>query len=78
METIKSTNRAPDFSVYKIIFGLDHHLNYRVGWVERSETQHFVFVGFRSSTQPTFHALAEIMIKASFFLRQKYPEEGPS
>jgi hypothetical protein len=25
-----------------------------VGWVERSETQRFrVFVGFRSSTQPT-------------------------
>jgi hypothetical protein len=45
-------------------FGLDHHLDHRVGWVERSETQHFVFVGFRSSTQPTFHALAEIMIKA--------------
>jgi hypothetical protein len=44
--------------------GLDHHLDHRVGWVERSETQHFVFVGFRSSTQPTFHALAEIMIKA--------------
>jgi hypothetical protein len=40
-------------------------LDHRVGWVERSETQHFVFVGFRSSTQPTFHALAEIMIKAS-------------
>jgi hypothetical protein len=39
-------------------------LDHRVGWVERSETQHFVFVGFRSSTQPTFHALAEIMIKA--------------
>ena len=46
------------------IIGLDHHLDHRVGWVERSETQHFVFVGFRSSTQPTFHALAEIMIKA--------------
>src|SRR6056297_686483 len=46
--------------------GLDHHLDHRVGWVERSETQHFVFVGFRSSTQPTFHALAEIMIKALF------------
>ena len=45
--------------------GLDHHLDHRVGWVERSETQHFVFVGFRSSTQPTFHALAEIMIKAT-------------
>jgi hypothetical protein len=44
--------------------GLDHHLDHCVGWVERSETQHFVFVGFRSSTQPTFHALAEIMIKA--------------
>jgi hypothetical protein len=39
-------------------------LDHRVGWVERSEIQHFVFVGFRSSTQPTFHALAEIMIKA--------------
>jgi len=46
--------------------GLDHHLDHRVGWVERSETQHFVFVGFRSSTQPTFHALDEIMIKAVF------------
>jgi hypothetical protein len=44
--------------------GLDHHLDHRVGWVERSETQHFVFVGFRSSTQPTFHALDETMIKA--------------
>jgi hypothetical protein len=39
-------------------------LDHRVGWVERSETQHFVFVGFRSSTQPTFHALDETMIKA--------------
>jgi hypothetical protein len=45
-------------------FGLDHHLDHRVDWVERSETQHFVFVGFRSSTQPTFHALDETMIKA--------------
>jgi hypothetical protein len=45
--------------------GLDHHLDHRVGWVERSETQHFVFVGFRSSTQPTFHALDETMIKAA-------------
>ncbi|NWH06394.1 hypothetical protein [Desulfobacter latus] len=50
----------------QIIYGLDHHWDHRVGWVERSETQHFVFVGFRSSTQPTFHALAEIMIKALF------------
>jgi hypothetical protein len=53
--------------------GLDHHLDHRVGWVERSETQHFVFVGFRFSTQPTFHALAEIMIKA-----QKAAESGTS
>jgi hypothetical protein len=51
------------FSTVEML-GLDHHLDHRVGWVERSETQHFVFVGFRSSTQPTFHALAEIMIKA--------------
>jgi hypothetical protein len=43
-------------------------LDHRVGWVERSETQHFVFVGFRSSTQPTFHALAEIMIKGDFLV----------
>jgi hypothetical protein len=47
--------------------GHDHHLDHRVDWVKRSETQHFVFVGFRSSTQPTFHALAETMIKAEFF-----------
>ena len=39
-------------------------MDHRVGWVERSETQHFVFVGFCSSTQPTFHALDETMIKA--------------
>jgi hypothetical protein len=50
--------------------GLDHHLDHRVGWVERSETQHFVFVGFRSSTQPTFHALDETMIKAGEFNRR--------
>lgn len=37
-------------------FGFDHHLDHRVGWVERSETQHCVFVGFRSSTQSTFQA----------------------
>jgi hypothetical protein len=64
--------------------GLDHHLDHRVGWVERSETQHFVFVGFRSSTQPTFHALAKIMIKANIIYKkekewfighvQKYPD----
>jgi hypothetical protein len=48
-------------------FGLDHHLDHRVGWVERSETQHFVFVGFRSSTQPTFHALDETMIKTELW-----------
>ena len=52
-----------DFMI-KALRDLDHHLDHRVGWVERSETQHFVFVGFRSSTQPTFHALDETMIKA--------------
>ena len=33
--------------------GLDHRLVHQVGWVERSETQHNEFVGFRASTQPT-------------------------
>jgi len=61
-----------DFMI-KALRDLDHHLDHRVGWVERSETQHFVFVGFRSSTQPTFHALDETMIKAQKF---HIPEES--
>ena len=60
-EELKTNIPEIDFA----FLGLDHHLDHRVGWVERSETQHFVFVGFRSSTQPTFHALAETMIKAT-------------
>jgi hypothetical protein len=62
VEALKGIHEAQLLTYMKL--GLDHHLHHRVGWVERSETQHFVFVGFRSSTQPTFHALAEIMIKA--------------
>jgi hypothetical protein len=53
-------------SLAETFSGLDHHLDHRVGWVERSETQHFVFVGFRSSTQPTFHALDETMDQGYF------------
>src|SRR6056297_2410524 len=34
-------------------FGLGHNIGHSVGWVERSETQQLIGVGFRSSTQPT-------------------------
>gem|GEM_PF-2735087 len=33
--------------------GLGHNIGHSVGWVERSETQQLIGVGFRSSTQPT-------------------------
>ncbi len=33
--------------------GLDHNIGHSVGWVEQSETQQLIGVGFRSSTQPT-------------------------
>jgi len=32
---------------------LGHNIGHRVGWVERSETQQLIGVGFRSSNQPT-------------------------
>ncbi|NWH06229.1 hypothetical protein [Desulfobacter latus] len=32
---------------------LGQNISYSVGWVERSETQQLIGVGFRSSTQPT-------------------------
>jgi len=32
---------------------LGHNICHSVGWVERSETQQVIGVGFRSSTQPT-------------------------
>jgi hypothetical protein len=39
---------------YGLIFaGLCHNIGHSVGWVERSETQQLIGVGFRSSTQPT-------------------------
>ena len=34
-------------------FRLGHNIGHNVGWVERSETQQLISVGFRSSTQPT-------------------------
>nr|WP_320193970.1 transglutaminase-like domain-containing protein [uncultured Desulfobacter sp.] len=34
-------------------FGFGHNIGHSVGWVERSETQQLIGVGFRSSTQPT-------------------------
>ena len=36
-----------------IHLGLGHNIGHSVGWVERSETQQLIGVGFRSSTQPT-------------------------
>ena len=33
--------------------GSGHNIGHNVGWVERSETQQLIGVGFRSSTQPT-------------------------
>ena len=33
--------------------GIGHNIGHSVGWVERSETQQLIGVGFRSSTQPT-------------------------
>ncbi|WP_287126798.1 hypothetical protein [Desulfobacter sp.] len=33
--------------------GLGRNIGHSVGWVERSETQQLIGVGFRSSTQPT-------------------------
>ena len=39
---------------YGLIFaGLGHNIGHSVGWVERSETQQLIGVGFRSPTQPT-------------------------
>jgi len=41
------------FSFKLEAIGLGHNIGYSVGWVERSETQQLIDVGFRSSTQPT-------------------------
>jgi len=36
-----------------IHLGLGHNIGHSLSWVERSETQQLIDVGFRSSTQPT-------------------------
>ena len=36
-----------------IHLGLGHNIGHSLSWVERSETQQLIGVGFRSSTQPT-------------------------
>jgi uncharacterized protein YqeY len=58
--------------------GLGHNIGHSVGWVERSETQQLIGVGFRSSTQPTKNSdglkyeqgpLFELNLRSVYFSR---------
>ena len=52
-------------------FGLGHNIGHSVGWVERSETQQLIGVGFRSSTQPTGNSYGLTYDQGLYFERRK-------
>ena len=53
LEDFDQTVQTVPAYVGNLNFGLGHNIGHSVGWVERSETQQLIGVGFRSSTQPT-------------------------